>query len=380
MKHPSTLLLALLVVLPALPAAAGPRDLKARYETVKTDLKAGRTAEALATCEQALAEQPADAELRWGFLIGAGLAADKLGRPIEALGYLERFLADHEAKRDSSAALGAGRGAEWEQRRKGVKAQAERLEQALLAEYARVTFESSPAGAVATLDGQPPRGADATTTPLRLFLAPGPHKLHLERAGFAPVDLDVTVMAGRRDTVHVPLVEVQKVAPAPTPVPLQAAAPVAATPAKAPAPGVAPPSTLAKAATPAPAVVAAKAPARLRPLWGWLAVGTGAAVLLSGIPFTVLAADDADELGSIDPRLGAEAGAKRYRELESSMNTNQALAWVLYGVGAAVAAGGATYLVFFADGDAPATSGATALQPGLVPLVGGAAFTVSGGW
>jgi len=379
MKHLPALLLVVLGTLATLPARAEPRDLKALYETVKADLKAGRTAEALATCERALAEQPADAELRWGFQIGAGLAADKLGRPAEALGHLERFLVDHEARRrDPSAALGAGRGADWEQRRKGVQAQADRLEQALLTENARVSFESSPPGATVTLDGQPPRGADNATTPLRVFLAPGPHKLRLEREGFVSAELDVTVKVGRRDTVHVPLVALQKAAPAPIVTPLQAAAPVAASPVKAPAKAVTPAaSPVASAAV--PMTVQTKAPA-LRPVWGWLAVGVGGAVLLGGIPFTVLAATDADKLGSIDPHLGAEAGAKRYHELENSMNTNQTVAWVLYGLGAAIAAGGATYLVFFADHAADDGPGTTTLQPGLVPLEGGAALTLRGGW
>ena len=128
--------LTILLLIPGLLLAKGGLDAKASYESVKKDLKAGRHAEALATCEQALRE-PLDDVTRWGFLIGAGLAAQTLGRAEEALEHLERFLAEHRER-------GAKAGPEWQKRREGVQRQADLLEQGLLSDKGRVTFDSSP--------------------------------------------------------------------------------------------------------------------------------------------------------------------------------------------------------------------------------------------
>ena len=369
--------LTILLLIPGLLLAKGGLDAKASYESVKKDLKAGRHAEALATCEQALRE-PLDDVTRWGFLIGAGLAAQKLGRAEEALEHLERFLAEHHER-------GAKAGPEWQKRREGVQRQADLLEQGLLSDKGRVTFDSSPAGATVTLDGEPAGTRGPATTPFTVFLAAGRHALRLERQGFSAAELDVTVAAGRRDTIHVPLVAAPKPAPIVTPLPAPAPAPKAEAPK--PAPVIAQPTPEPPAPSPStpvdPAPRAESGATRLPPLWGWIAVGTGGVLALSGIPFTIMAVNASNAAGDVG---GANADEHKalYDAKVADMRRDQALSWVFYGVGAAAAIGGATYLTIAALRERDTTSRAenepSGLQPGFVPLDGGGIVTVGGRW
>ena len=73
---------------------------------------------------------------------------------------------------------------------------------AAIAAQAKTQFElkSMPKGAKVTVDHEPAR-----LMPCTIEVAPGPHHLHVELAGFAPMDEDEDVEAGTKDTMLFPL-------------------------------------------------------------------------------------------------------------------------------------------------------------------------------
>jgi hypothetical protein len=113
---------------------------------------------------------------------------------------------------------------------------------------------------------------------------------------------------------------------------------------------------------------------------GWALVGSGAALVVGGGVFFGLAFSDRGALSDLDPALGPVEGARQYNDLSDSMETNNTVAWVLAGLGAATLAGGIVALVLDGGDDSPDTEGS--VQPaatfGLTPLPGGAAAV--GSW
>jgi tetratricopeptide (TPR) repeat protein len=377
------------VLAAATPPDAGSAEAEALYRDGKADLKDGRVASALEKFQMGLARKPADETLKWGLLIGAGLAAEKLGHAVAALEYLEEFLADMEARPELVDD-------EWRSRRAAVMKRSRALEAEVFKDNGLVTVTSQPAGARVLLDGRSPHSPKEARTPLKLFLPTGGYALRLERDGFAPVDLNLAVKTGARETVHVPLAALVQVVPSAgsaTPAPKPAAEAKPAAKADAVGAGVAParsgPIVTELAPVASGAGRQAEAPETVTrqagrqgpsPLWGWIAVGGGAAVALAGVPFTVLAVQDANSMGNLDPSLGQEKGEERYNSLKSGMQSKQALAWVLYGSGLAMAAGGAVYLAFFAGSGGAPGAGDAGPTVTLTPLRGGGVLGLGGRW
>ena len=105
-------------------------------------------------------------------------------------------------------------------------------------------------------------------------------------------------------------------------------------------------------------------PMDLTPVWGWLGVGAGAALLGTGLTFTVLANADRDEVRGASREAGVVVGMSQRdaHELAERANTRTRLSWASYALGAAgVAAGVAT--LWLHEPRAPATA--------LTPMPGG---------
>ncbi|MBI5528457.1 MAG: hypothetical protein HY897_19160 [Deltaproteobacteria bacterium] len=103
-------------------------------------------------------------------------------------------------------------------------------------------------------------------------------------------------------------------------------------------------------------------------VWPWVLMGTGAAVVVGGGVTHYLAFGDFDSFKDTP-----ETDPKR-EDLKSSAGLKQTLAFVLYGAGAAAAAGGLIW--YYLEGDAPAKTGA--IQIG--PMIGTPGFVLEGGW
>lgn len=104
------------------------------------------------------------------------------------------------------------------------------------------------------------------------------------------------------------------------------------------------------------------------PVWPWVLVGTGAAAIVAGGVTHYLAFGDYDSFKN-----SLETDPKR-EDLKSSAGLKQTMAFILYGVGAASAAGGLVW--YYLAGDAAVkTSGVHA-----GPMIGYPGLVVEGGW
>lgn len=173
------------------------------------------------------------------------------------------------------------------------RAQVERvravIRQTIEARTARLEVSSTPAGALLTVDGR----AHPTRTPTVVEVSPGRHTVTLRLGGF--VDDERVLETPARATVALD-VELDRVAD-------------------------------------------------WRVAGGWTALGMGAAGLVVGGIFHVQAAGTADA--------GASLGNGRQRTaeaLQSDLETEQAVMWVGYGLGAALLATGAAMLAWPTDG------------------------------
>ncbi len=123
---------------------------------------------------------------RTAYLFNAARCRDKLGRHVEALDLLERFMAVEAvpAKRVRAQKL--------------LRA----VETRALTTHARLQVDSRPPAAAVFLDAYTQaRGK----TPMVLWLSGGKHALRLRRDGFAPAEERIEVRVGERRELHVKL-------------------------------------------------------------------------------------------------------------------------------------------------------------------------------
>ena len=389
-------------------AFAAPSDeVQGLYDAAKDDLKQGRQVIALKKFKQGLALAKGDPENTWRLLLGIALAYEQMGQIDFTVETYRRFLDSAEQNR---SALNE----KWTQRKRVVEDQVAKLDQALLEERGLLEVGSEPAGARILVDGAGPGADGNAVTPFSLYLAPGAHVVRVQVEGFAPAELTVAARQGVREARNVVLtavvtdgklkvssdrpdavvlvdglrmgrgrtvivdvrpgshrvrVECEGFEPFEGSVDVVAGAErgveAALKPAKVP-PGAA--NVAAGAQVPPEARATARS--ALKPLWGWIGAGGGAAILVGGVVCTVLAQKDATAMGGLGT---SETDLARYDSLSSSVRAKNAAAGALYGIGGAVIAGSAAYLVFFADwGKAPAVT--------VAPIPGGAAAFGSFSW
>jgi hypothetical protein len=312
------------------------------YQAAKADLQAGRMALAVEKLKRGLRRGIEDDELLWTYRLAVAIAYDAMQKPIATLEAVEAFgRAIEEAATPAPAT--------WQERLAGMRQRAKALEAEVLSTYGALVVKSVPWGARVYVDGLAQGEDEDLITPATLYLAPGVRQVRFELPDHEPVVERVKIVAGSRDVLDPTLVAVQ--APAP----------------------IAPAAT----AEPAPAIEERGRSAWLDPLWGWITVGAGAALVATGVPFTVMALDDHSGLSKyedMDPN--DEEVRKAYNDLEGSMESNQTLAGVFYGVGAAVAIGGATWVAIASLSDDEGPAGDAAF--GLVPAPGGGAMMTLG--
>jgi len=82
------------------------------------------------------------------------------------------------------------------------RAEADRELQEIRRRPSQMSIDSDPAGATATVDGKP----SGAPTPVGVDIAPGPHHIRIERAGFHPYETDVEASFGRAILVTTKLV------------------------------------------------------------------------------------------------------------------------------------------------------------------------------
>lgn len=188
---------------------------------------------------------------------------------------------------------------------------------ALTEELPELVLSSQPAGATVQIDGRPVEG----TTPMRVRLSPGAHLLQVA-IGARQAAKTVDIVAGQNAL----LLEL-------------------------------PPA--AEATTATGSVEPASPPGSV---WPWVAFGVGAAGVLTGVVFTVIAADEADQRDAI----GEDTTAAR--DHHDAMNSANTLSLVGYGVGVAGVATGALLMVL--DDPERSASISPAVGPGFVAVRG----------
>ena len=371
------------------------------YEQAKDDLKEQRYSFALETFRKGLALTGQTGEKAWQMLLGIALTYEYLNQPDHTIEYYRRFLDSI----DRTPELATGK---WEQRRRVVRDQVAKLEVEILQTRGAIAVNSSPQGARLLVDGRVPGADGDASTPFTLFAAPGPHVVRLEADGFEIVDVPLSLEAGARETVMVPLRPLQRdrtlrvrtddaeaevrldgalfgrgaevsgaVTPGPHSVEVRypggatvtreasvaagqtvtlktVRAPAAPAVAKEPVPG--PVQVVATPAAPTPEPTpAAGSKAAPRPLWGWIGAGGGLALVATGVVLSVLSGGDVAALADMQndpPPSTAEehaAFAERWNSLRHGVQVKDGAAVALYSVGGAAVLGSAAYLVFFAD-------------------------------
>jgi hypothetical protein len=380
----------------------------ALYGQATRDLNEGRYPAALEKFRQGLALAGADPQQRWRSLLGVGLATEKMGQGDHAIEAYRAFLSSYSGRP-------AARETPWAKRAKAVEELVGQLEAELLESRGALVVTSRPEGARIEVDGRALGLEGNATTPFTAFLAPGAHDVRLLHDEYRPALARAAIERGARRTVDLLLeplgktgrvtvrtgspdalvfvdrarvgegVEViRELDAGPHTVRVACpgrtadersirveagqtlvlsfeggpseALPFEVRPVEAPAvedPVVAAPVV----AVPPRADVSV--PARRgapRPLWGWIGVGTGGALLATGAVFTVLAKLKHDDLVALDRELADDpdllydrAKYDRYNDLKSTVSRNQVVAGVMYGVGGAAVVGSAVYLIFFAD-------------------------------
>jgi len=383
----SHLAVGLLVVCTLLPLPRAFADVAvgvdALYEEAKEDLKQGLFPFALEKFRRGLALAGTDGQQTWRMLLGIGLAYEKMGQLEHTIEAYRRFLSSYSAHP-------AAPGDVWGQRAKLVEDQVVQMEASMLQTRGALVISSQPEGARVEIDGLA-QGAEGTAiAPFTAFLAPGQHEVRLLRESFRPTMVRATVEVGARRTINVVLEPMQRkgrlVVRTGSPDALifvdrsrvgegvEVAVEVDVGPhlVRVASPGkpafeqsvtvtVDDPVTVSSDTgrgdvRPDSGVVTAAPRRPLRPLWGWIGVGAGGGILATGVVFTVLAKLKHDDLAALDGQLDVnpslladQATYDRYNGLKRDVARNQIVAGVMYGVGGAVVAGSAIYLIFFAD-------------------------------
>lgn len=256
-----------------------------------------------------------------------------LGQTQERLGHLTDAIASFQAYRDSLAPGAADR-ALVEERIRNVQARLDAT---------AIVLTVSEAGARVLVDGEE-RGTTPLAGPLRV--TPGAHEIRVEREGFQPLSIRVSVEPGQRLETEATLVAIP---PPPEPAPVPPPPPPRQRPSR-PAPPPEPPGRL----------------------YTWIAAGVAGAAAVGGGVLGVLALgerDAADEAASQRDR-------DTYDQSKSSAEDFSLFADIAFG--AAVLGAGAAVILYFVEGDAPrATTRETAATPLVLPDGGGVAVT---GW
>ena len=334
--------------MPAMAQTAAERD--ELYQGAKADLQAGRVAFALEKLKRGLRRGVDDRELRWTYLLALAVAYDELKQPLATLEAVQSF--EHALSAEK-----AGLPPVWEERLTGMKARAKAVEAEVLKTYGAIDVASTPGNALVLVDGARQGEEGTIRTPYRVYLPSGRRTVRFELEGYTPLDMPMFITEGKVEELHPKLTK--KAQPSSVLVTKK-------------------PATRPKAMSvqPAPRLKNTARSPLLDPLWGWITAGSGAAVLLAGIPFTVMAYADRDELtgfASKDP--ADEQVQKDHGEVKDSMQQNEAIAGVLYGVGSAAVVGGVAWLVIsYWDADSDRTA------VGLVPTPGGGVVTFGGRW
>jgi hypothetical protein len=349
--------------------AQGAPDLQGLYEQAKADLMAGRATEALGKFKQCLGLAGGDEVLTWQMQLGVARSYEKLDDALDALDYYHRFLdsfLDREGPLDSV----------WEKRRLMVQDQVvPGLEAGVLATRGLYTVQSTPPGAQVSIDGSRAGADQDAVTPFSAYLPSGPHNLVLSLEGHRRAEVRVVVRVGGRERVVVPLAKEEvKAAPVVEEIETTLTAmpgepggePVAA--AAAPEPGAQP------APPAAPTALVERSRDGLPPVWGWVGVGLGGALLAGGVISVVLAKQANDDLNYLATH-AAEYTPGKWNNAKDRQMEAQAGAIACFVSGGVAAAGGAAYLVFFARRGAPPKA---AVQ--LLPVPGGGVLGVSGSW
>lgn len=337
------------LVVPALAQdTGGPSQAAQAYEKGKGELRGGKLAEALATFRSGLDAPETDQLETWQLLLGAALAAEKLGTGADSIEYYRRFL-------DASEGAEKLLPPKWRERRQVVSDAVDELQRTLNETHGYLTVSSTPEAAALFVDGKRAGVDSSAKTPFGLFLKPGTYEIRLERGGFEPMTSSVVIEAGKLKPLSTKMVEIV-VEP-----------PVAAAPAGA---GSAP---------------VAAAPVRgdegmsTMDLSAWILIGSGSASAIGGVICTVLAGSVAGEVEDLDQEAKAlglnEDGSKsparlaveaKHRGKFKDFETYQLLQGVLYGLSAATVVTGVVLLLLDegGEGNEPAASFQLAPTPG----------------
>ena len=324
-------------------------DRDALYQAAKVDLQAGRAAVALEKLQRGLAAGIEDHELRWTYRLAIAVAHDAMGNGLAVLEDMQRLEKDLKAGDQHVPSA-------WRARLGGMYQRVAELQARFMKTHGGLHIVSQPPGAKVYLDGMAAGESAAVFTPFTLYVEPGPHRVRLELDGYEADVRTVRIETGVVEDLEVTLATV----PPPSPV----LAPIEPTPEEAP------PEPLGDIETEAQRARSAW----LDPTWGWIMTGTGAAVLLAGIPFTVMAYDDYQDMQKYSDDASSHEDLEAYRDARSSKKNNEGFAVAMYGMGATIAAGGAAWLIVAYTSDAASDD----IQAGFVPLEGGAVMTFSG--
>lgn len=194
----AALLLTILPALSALPgtAAAQSADARTRARALYTEgqrlFDAGDFAGALAKFEEAygIVNNPV-------VLLGVASAQERLGRLPEARATLERYLRERPTAPDR---------ADIEAR---IAAMPAAVETAPVPTTGTVALSSDPAGATVVVDGE----SSGAVTPTELTLAPGDHEIALALSGYELSTQTVSVTAGERSDLSIPLTATPEAVP-----------------------------------------------------------------------------------------------------------------------------------------------------------------------
>jgi tetratricopeptide (TPR) repeat protein len=263
----------LLLCLAPASARADEGTARAHYASGRAYYDQGRYEDALREFEEALRAAP---DAQKGLMVfNVAQVQERLGRIEEAVASFQRYLALVPDAED----------------RASVEARVQTL-QARLTETG-ILLTASEEGARVFVDGQ-----ESGTTPLAgpIRVAPGSHELRVEKEGFRPFRLRVSVEAGRSVETEVTLVAVER-----------------------------------REAPPPPPPAPTRSGWRLLP---WVVAGVAGVAIIGGTIFGVLALGESDAAND-----EKEGDLDLYDEASSSAETWALLADVSFGVGAAAAVG-----------------------------------------
>ena len=314
--RPVLALLGVLCIVGPTPALADEAAARAHYSSGRSYYDQGRYEDALREFEEAFRAAP---DPQKGLMIfNVAQAQERLGRIAEATASFQQYL---ELVPDAED-------------RATVEERIRTL-QGRLAETG-IVLTASEDGARVFVDGQ-----ESGTTPLAsaIPVTPGSHELRVEKEGFSPFMLRVSVEAGRRVETDVPLVAIEGPTPPPAP------------------------------AAPAPARTGGSG--RVLP---WVITGVAGVAIVAGTVFGVLA------LGESDAANDEKAGdLDLYDEASSSAESWALLADISFGVGVAAAVG--ALVLFLTTGPGESTGAPRGADLRVAPLAmrGGAGLVLSGG-